>query len=160
MTKFDRGTQKVHGKLSKLSLGYIKGIPFLYFQSKGTEKVQKRYKILCLFYTLFRCGIAHSRHCLFEPSQLSSGLGDPHSVDWLIINRRQGGLNLFGALTCAVGYAGVCSSSMLSRLLGRVSSACWSAFTAELPRPFTVTSESHRSPQCICITHPVPRGQC
>ena len=39
MTKFDRGTQKVHEKLSKLSLGYIKGIPFLYFQSKGTEKV-------------------------------------------------------------------------------------------------------------------------
>ena len=56
MTKFNRGTQKVHGKLSKLSLGYIKGIPFLYFQSKGTEKVQKKYKILCLFCTLFRCG--------------------------------------------------------------------------------------------------------
>ena len=49
MTKFDRGTQKVHGKLSKLSLGYIKGIPFLYFLSKGTLKVQKRHKILCLF---------------------------------------------------------------------------------------------------------------
>ena len=32
--------------------------------------------------------ICHSRHCLFEPSQLSSGLGDPHGVDWLIINRR------------------------------------------------------------------------
>ena len=47
--------------------------------------------------------ISHSRHFLFEPSQLSSGLGDPHSVDWLIINRR---LNLFCALTCAVGYAG------------------------------------------------------
>ena len=50
--------------------------------------------------------ISHSRHCLFEPSQLSSGLGDPHGVDWLIINRRQGALNLFCALTCAVGYAG------------------------------------------------------
>ena len=25
--------------------------------------------------------ISHSRHCLFEPSQLSSGLGDPHGVD-------------------------------------------------------------------------------
>ena len=47
--------------------------------------------------------ISHSRHCLFEPSQLSSGLGDQHGVDWLIINCR---LNLFCALTCAVGYAG------------------------------------------------------
>ena len=47
--------------------------------------------------------ISYSRHCLFEPSQLSSGLIDPHGVDWLIINRR---LNLFCALTCAVGYAG------------------------------------------------------
>ena len=34
MTKFDRGTQKVHGNLSKLSFGYIKGIPFLYFHSQ------------------------------------------------------------------------------------------------------------------------------
>ena len=32
--------------------------------------------------------ISHFRHCFFEPSQLSSGLGDPHGVDWLIINRR------------------------------------------------------------------------
>ena len=47
--------------------------------------------------------ISHFRDCLFEPSQLTSGLGDPHGVDWLIINRRQGGLNLFCALTCAVG---------------------------------------------------------
>ena len=31
--------------------------------------------------------ISHSRHCLFEPSQLSSGLGDPHGVDWLIVVR-------------------------------------------------------------------------
>ena len=50
--------------------------------------------------------ILHSRHCLFEPSQLSSGLGDPHGVDWLIINCRQGGINLFCALTCAVCHAG------------------------------------------------------
>ena len=50
--------------------------------------------------------ISHSRHCLFEPSLLSSGLGDPHGVDWLIINRRQGALNLFCSLTCAVGLAG------------------------------------------------------
>ena len=28
------------------------------------------------------------------------------------------------------------SSSMFSRLFGRVLSACWSAFTAELLRPF------------------------
>ena len=50
--------------------------------------------------------ISHSHHCLFEPSQLSSGLGDLHGVDWLIISRRQGGLNLVCALTYAVGYAG------------------------------------------------------
>ena len=42
--------------------------------------------------------ISHSRHCLFEPSQLSSGLCDPHGVDRLIINRRQGALNLLCAL--------------------------------------------------------------
>ena len=46
--------------------------------------------------------ISHSRQCLFEPSQLSSDLVDPHGVDWLIINRC---LN-FCALTCAVCYAG------------------------------------------------------
>ena len=44
MTKFDRGTQKVHGKLSKLSLGYMKGIPFFLLSIKRyikvTEKVQ------------------------------------------------------------------------------------------------------------------------
>ena len=49
--------------------------------------------------------ISYSCHCLFEPSKLSSGLGDPCSADRLIINRRQVGLNLFCALTCAVGYA-------------------------------------------------------
>ena len=67
--------------------------------------------------------ISHSRHCLFEPSKLSSDLGDPRGVDWLIINLRQGGLNLFCATTCAVGYAGGggrSSSSMFSRLLGRI----------------------------------------
>ena len=68
----------------------------------------------------------YSRHCLFEPSQLSSGLGDPHGVDWLIINRR---FNFFCIFTCAVGYA---------RLLGRGLSARWSAFTTELLRPFRV----------------------
>ena len=31
-----------------------------------------------------RQNISQSRHCLFEPSQLSSGLGDPHGVDWLV----------------------------------------------------------------------------
>ena len=82
--------------------------------------------------------ISHSRHCLLEPCQLSSGLDDPHGADWLTISRRQGGLNLFCALTCAVGYAGESSSSMLSRLLGRVLSARWSAFTAKLLRPFRV----------------------
>ena len=57
MTKFDRGTQKVHGKLSK----YIKGIPFMYFHLKGTEKIQKRYKIFCLFCTLFRCWLGQGQ---------------------------------------------------------------------------------------------------
>ena len=33
-------------------------------------------------------------------------LGDPHDVDWLIINRPQGALYLFCSLTCAVGYVG------------------------------------------------------
>ena len=37
--------------------------------------------------------ISHSRHCVFEPSKLSSDLSDPRGVDRLIINRRQGGLN-------------------------------------------------------------------
>ena len=31
------------------------------------------YQVVCLL-------ISHSRHCLFEPSQLSSGLGDPHCL--------------------------------------------------------------------------------
>ena len=80
--------------------------------------------------------ISYSRYCIFEPSKLSSDLGDPYGVDWLIISCREGGLSLFCATTCAVGYAGRSSISMFSRLLGRVLSACWSAFTAELIRPF------------------------
>ena len=47
--------------------------------------------------------ISYSHHCLFEPSQLSPGMGDPHGVDRLFINRR---LNLFCTLTCAVRHAG------------------------------------------------------
>ena len=50
--------------------------------------------------------ICHSRHCLFEPSKLSSDLADQSGVDWLTINRRQGGLPARS------------SSSMFSRLLG------------------------------------------
>ena len=102
--------------------------------------------------------ISHSRHCLFEPSQLSSGLGDPHGVDWLIINRR---LNLFCALTCAVGYSGEVLNFDVIKV-GRESFICLlecfhSGATQTFPR---VTSESQRSPQCICTTHPVPRGHC
>ena len=55
MTKFDRGTQKVHGKLSELSLGYIKGIPFLYFQSKGT-------KYCAFFVPYFGVGLLQTVH--------------------------------------------------------------------------------------------------
>ena len=102
--------------------------------------------------------ISHSRHCFFEPSQLSSGLGDPHSVDWLIINRR---LNLFCALTCAVVYAGEDLEFDVIKV-AREGFICplecfHSGATQTVPR---LTSESQRSPQCICTTHPVPRGHC
>ena len=100
--------------------------------------------------------ISHSRHCLFEPSQLSSGLGDPHGVDWLINNRRQGALNLFCALTCAVGYAFDVIKVAREGFI-RLLECFHSGATQTFPR---VTSESQRSPQCICTTHPVPRGQC
>ena len=98
--------------------------------------------------------ISHSRHCLFEPSQLSSGLGDPHGVDWLIINRR---LNLFCALTCAVGYAGEVLEFDVIKVARkgfiRLLECFHSGATQTFPR---VTSESQRSPQCICTTHPDP----
>ena len=105
--------------------------------------------------------ISHSRHCLFEPSQLSSGLGDPCGVDWLINNRRQGGLNLFCPLTCAVRYA-------REVLEFNVIKVAWEGFISPLERFHSgatqtfprVTSQSQRSPQCICTTHSVPRGQC
>ena len=105
--------------------------------------------------------ISHPRHCLFEPSQLSFGLGDPHGVEWLIINRRQGALNLFCALTCAVGYAGEVLEFDVIKVARegfiRLLECLHSGATQTFPR---VTSESQRSPQCICTTHPVPRGQC
>ena len=105
--------------------------------------------------------ISYSGHCLFEPSQLSFGLGDPHGVDWLIINRRQGGLNLFCALTCAVGYAGEVLEFDVIKV-AREGFICLlecfhSGATKTFPR---VTSETQRSPLCICTTNPVPRGQC
>ena len=105
--------------------------------------------------------ISHSRHCLFEPSQLSSSLGDPHGVDWLIINCRQGALNLFCTLTCAVGYAGEDLEFDVIKVARegfiRLLECFHSGATQTFPR---VISESQRSPQCICTTHPVPRGQC
>ena len=70
MTKFDRGTQKVHGKLSKLSLGFIKGIPFLYFQSKGTEKeniVPFLYLISVWDSTFYRMTLFHILHIIILP---------------------------------------------------------------------------------------------
>ena len=102
--------------------------------------------------------ISHSRHCLFEPSQLSFGLGDPHGVDWLLINRR---LNLFCALTCAFGYAGEVLEFDVIKV-AREGFNCplerfHSGATQTFPR---VTSESQRSLECICTTHTVPRGQC
>ena len=105
--------------------------------------------------------ISHSRHCLFEPSQLSSGLGDPHGVDWLIINRRQGALNLFCALTCLFGYAGEVLEFDVIKIARegfiRLLECFHSGATQTFPR---VTGESQRSPHCICTTHSVPRGPC
>ena len=104
---------------------------------------------------------SHSRHCLFEPSQLSSGLDDPQGVDWLIINRRQGALNLFCALTCAVGYAGEVHEFDVIKVARegfiRLLECSHSGATQTFPR---VTGESQRSPHCICTTHSLPRGQC
>ena len=103
--------------------------------------------------------ISHSLHCLFEPSQLSSGLDDPHGVDWLIINRRQGGLNMFCTLTCAVGYAEEVLEFDVIKVAPDGLSACWSANSGTTQTFLRVTSESQRSLQCICTTHIVPRGQ-
>ena len=105
--------------------------------------------------------MSHSRHCLFEPSQFSSGLGDPHGVDWLIINRLQGALNLFCALTCVVGYAGEVLEFDVIKVARerfiRLLECFHSGATQNFPR---VTVESQQSPHCICTTHSVPRGQC
>ena len=105
--------------------------------------------------------ISHSRHCLFEPSQFSSGLGDQYSVDWLIINHRQGGLNLFCALTALSALPGRSLISMLSTLLGKGFICLLERFHSGATQTFPrVTSESQLSPQCICTTNSVPRGQC
>ena len=99
--------------------------------------------------------ISHSRHCLFEPSQFSSGLGDPHGVDWLIINRRQGALNLFCALTCAVGFAGEVLEFDVIKVAQegfiRLLECLHSGDTQTFPR---VTDESQRSPHYIFTTLP------
>ena len=105
--------------------------------------------------------ISHSRQCLFEPSQLSSGLGDPGGVDWLIINRRQGGLNLFCALACAVGHAGEVLELDVIKVAREDLICLLECFHSGATKTFSrPTSEPQRSPQCICTTHPVPRGQC
>ena len=102
---------------------------------------------------------------LFEPSKLSSDLGDPRGVDWLIINCRQGGLNLFCATTCAVGYAGEFLEFDVFKV-AREGFICLlecfhSGATQTFPRcPRCATGGSQRSPQCICTTRLVPRGQC
>ena len=109
--------------------------------------------------------ISHSRHCLFEPSKLSFDLGDPRGVDWLIINCRQGGLILFCATMCAVGYAGEVLEFDVFKI-ARGGFICLlecfhSGATQTFPRcPRCVTGESQRSLQCICTTRPVPRSQC
>ena len=105
--------------------------------------------------------ISHSRHCLFEPSQLSSGLGDLHGVDWLIINRRQGALNFFCALTCAVSYAGEVLEFDVVKVAREGFIPLLECFDSGATQTFPrVTGESQRSPHCICTTHSVPRGQC
>ena len=105
--------------------------------------------------------ISHFRHCLFEPSQLSSGLGDPHGVDWLIINRRQGALNLFCVLTCAVGYSGEVLEFDVFKVTREGFIRLLECFHSRATQTFTrVTGEFQRSPHCICTTHSVPRGQC
>ena len=92
-----------------------------------------------------------------EPSQLSSGLGDPHGVDWLIINCRQGALSLLCALTCAVGYAGAVLEFDVIKVAREgfihLLECFHSGATQTFPR---VAGESQRSLQCICTTHPVP----
>ena len=82
--------------------------------------------------------ISHSRHCLFEPSQLSSGLGDLHGVDWLIINRRQGAVNFFCALTCAVRYAGDVLEFDVIKVAREGFIRLLECFQTELLRPFRV----------------------
>ena len=105
--------------------------------------------------------ISHSHHCLFEPSQFYSGLGDPRCVDWLIINLPQDGLNLFCALTCAVGYAGEVLEFYVIKVAREGFICLLECFHSGAMQTFPrVTSESQRSSQCICTTHPVPRGQC
>ena len=79
---------------------------------------------------------SHSRHCLSDPSQLSSALGDPtrcrladHQSSSKLIMRFDVRCRL-----CREGY----QVRLLSVLLGRVLSVRWSAITAELLRPFRV----------------------
>ena len=108
--------------------------------------------------------ISHSRHCLFEPSKLSSDLGDPRDVDWLITNRRQGGLNLFCATTCAVGYAREVLEFDVFKVAREVFICLLECFhsgaTQTFPRcPRCVTGESQRTPQSIGTTRSIPRGQ-
>ena len=56
MIKFDRGTQKVHGKLSKLSFRYIKGIPFCTFIQKAHKRYRKGTKYCTFFVPYFGVG--------------------------------------------------------------------------------------------------------
>ena len=109
--------------------------------------------------------ISHFRHCLFEPSKLSSDLGDPRGVDWLIINRRQGGLNLFCATTCTVGYVGEILEFDVFNNAREGFICLLECFQNGATQTFSrcircVTGESQRSPQCICTIRLVPRGQC
>ena len=92
--------------------------------------------------------ISHSCHCHFEPSQLSSGLGDPHGVDWLIINPH---LDLFCALTCAVAYAGEVLEFDVIKVAQEGFICPLERFLSGTTQTFLrVTSESQRSSQCIC----------
>ena len=137
---------KIDAREYTLELSYSVSNLFLCISVSSVSVSFRCSRARCLSTTDFRSSIlvsfarfaisSHSRHCLFEPSKLSSDLGDPRGVDKLIINRRQGGLNLFCATTCAVGYAGEVLEFDVFEVAREVLSACWSAFIAELFRPF------------------------
>ena len=103
----------------------------------------------CLSTSDFRSSILVSFARLFANSSLTPviAFSSPassllawvtHGVDWLIINRRQGGLNLFCDLTCTVGFAGEVIEFDVFKVARDGFICLWSAFIAELLRPVRV----------------------